>query len=213
MEVTDREQVAAATDGTFSAKATIPDPPQQLEPHNNAGFDLGSQRVIGLSWHRPDPANSVHLQVSRSHRFLAEEVDVDAPSLNRDTARLEAIAPGTYFWRIASVGGQDLRSEWSTVRRFRIFSSSQQSLLQDDVPPPLQVDPPHQLGNLFIIEGRTEVGAVVTVNGEVVRLDGAGRFRKTVELVKDGWNELVIQSEDPSGNRTERRERVYVEVY
>jgi hypothetical protein len=213
MELTDREQVAAATDGTFSKKQRIPDPPLQVEPHNNAGFELGSQPIINLSWRRPSPRDAVHLQVSRSHRFIDEEVDVDAPALARDDARLEAISPGTYFWRVATVGSEDLRSEWSTVRRFRIFSSDQQSLLQDDTPPPLEVGPPHQLGNLFIIEGRTEQGAVVTVNGELVRLDSAGRFRKTVELVDEGWNDLVIQAEDPSGNRTERRERVYVEVY
>ena len=134
-------------------------------------------------------------------------------ALDKDRARLEAILPGTYFWRIATVGSEDLRSEWSTVRRFRIFSSDQRSLLQDDSPPPLEVNPPHQLGNLFILEGRTEVGAVVTVNGEVVRLDSQGHFRKTVELVEEGWKDLVIQAEDPSGNRTERRERVHVEVY
>ncbi len=213
MELGDREQVAAATDGTFSKKRRIPDPPHQIEPHNNAGYDLDSQREINLTWRRPNPTSLVHLQVSRSHRFISEEVDVDADALDKDRARLEAILPGTYFWRVATVGSEDLRSEWSTVRRFRIFSSDQQSLLQDDTPPPLEVNPPHQLGNLFILEGHTEVGAVVTVNGEVVRLDSQGRFRKTVELVEEGWKDLVIQAEDPSGNRTERRERVYVEVY
>ena len=152
MELTEREQVAAATDGTFSKKNRIPDPPLQIEPHNNAGFDLGGQPIITLSWRRPRANSSVHLQVSRSHRFISEEVDVDAPALAKDGARLEAISTGTYFWRVATVGSEDLRSEWSTVRRFRIFSSDQQSLLQDDTPPPLEVNPPHQLGNLFIIQ-------------------------------------------------------------
>ena len=54
---------------------------------------------------------------------------------------------------------------------------------------------------------------LVTVNGEVVRLDSEGRFRKTVELHDEGWKDLVVQAEDPSGNSTERRQRVYVEVY
>jgi hypothetical protein len=212
MSLGDREQVAAATDGTFSRKQTIPDPPLQVDPHNNAGFDITQQRIIRLNWRRPTTQNAVHLQVSRSHRFITEEIDVDA-SLAKDGARLEAIAPGTYFWRVATIGAQDLRSEWSAVRRFRIFSSEEQTLLQDTTPPMLEVNPPHQLGNLFILEGRTEVGATVAVNGEVVRLDAEGRFRKTVEVIDNGWNDLIIESEDPSGNRTERRERVFVEVY
>ena len=213
MVLRDREQVAASTDGTFSKKYQIPDPPLQVDPHNNAGFDLLGQRIIALSWRRPTPNSAVHLQVSRSHRFVAEETDVDAPGLRKDDVRLEALEAGTYFWRVATMGAEDLRSEWSSVRRFRIFSSDQQSLLQDMVPPALEVFPPHQLGNMFIVEGRTELGATVTINGEVVKLDSTGRFRKTVEVMQDGWNHLIIQAEDPSGNVTERRERVHVEVY
>jgi len=213
VDLTDREQVAAATDGTFSAKRRIPDPPLQIEPHNNAGFDLTAVQAIQLSWRRPEPDTEVHLQVSRSQRFVLDEIDVDAPTIDRDSARLEAIAAGTYFWRIATIADDDLRSEWSPVRRFRIFSSSQTSLLQDTTPPELVVLPAQQLGNMFIIEGRTEVGATVTINGELVKLDNEGRFRKTVEVLENGWNDLIIHAEDPSGNSVERTQRVYVEVF
>jgi hypothetical protein len=209
----DREQVAAATDGTFSKKRHIPDPPLQIEPHNNAGFDLTAAKVIELSWRRPSPANAVHLQVSRSPRFVPDEIDVDADHLAKDGARLEPIAAGTYFWRVATVADDDLRSEWSTVRRFRIFSSSQTTLLQDTTPPQLEVQPAQQLGNMFIIEGRTEVGATVTINGELVKLDSEGRFRKTIEIVNEGVNDIVVQAVDPSGNKVERTQRVFVEVF
>jgi hypothetical protein len=213
VDLTDREQVAAATDGTFSAKRRIPDPPLQIEPPNNAGFDLTATPTIQLSWRRPEAGTEVHLQVSRSQRFVPDEIDVDAPTIDKDSARLEAIAAGTYFWRIATIADDDLRSEWSPVRRFRIFSSSQTSLLQDTTPPDLVVLPAQQLGNMFIIEGRTEVGATVTINGELVKLDNEGRFRKTVEVLDNGWNDLVIHAEDPSGNSVERTQRVYVEVF
>jgi hypothetical protein len=121
------------------------------------------------------------------------------------------VEPGTYFWRIATLDSDNVKSEWSAVRRFRIYSSSRKSLLQDQTPPVLEVSPPQQMGHLFIVRGRTEVGASVTINGEIVDLDSDGNFSKTVELAKNGWNDLVIASVDPSGNRTERRERVFVE--
>jgi hypothetical protein len=209
--VKDRELVAANADGSLSEKLRIPDPPQPVEPHNNAGFDLSHDRIIQLKWQRPSPTGAVHLQVSRSQRFLEDERDVDAPSLRRDDARLQAIAPGTYFWRVATVEEHDVRSEWSAVRRFRIYSPQRETLLQDRTPPELNVTPPQQLGHLFIVRGRTEVGAAVTINGEYVELDGEGNFSKTVELARDGWNDLIIAAVDPSGNRTERRERVFVE--
>ncbi len=207
----DRELVAASADGTFSEKQRIPDPPQPLEPHNNAGFELSSNPVIQLRWQPTSASGTVHLQVSRSQRFLDDQRDVDAEGLRREGARLQTIAPGTYFWRLATVEDNDVRSEWSAVRRFRIYSSTRESLLQDRTPPELDVIPPQQLGHLFIVRGRTEVGATVTINGEFVELDGEGRFSKTVELAQDGWSDLVIAAVDPSGNRTERRERVFVE--
>jgi hypothetical protein len=209
--VEDRQQVAANVDGTFSAKQDIPNPPLPMDPHNNAGFDLSGERIIHLSWQRPTASHAVHLQVSRSQRFLEDQRDVDAPNLHKNGARLQAISPGTYFWRIATVTAQNVRSEWSAVRRFRIFSESRQSLLQDQTPPVLEVEAPQQMGHLFIVRGRTEVGATVTINGEVVGVDSEGKFSKTVELGADGWNNLIITAVDPSGNPTERTERVFVE--
>ena len=66
---------------------------------------------------------------------------------------------------------------------------------------------------MVIVEGRTEVGAAVMVNGESAEMDGDGGFRKALELSQDGWNEIVVTAVDASGNRSERRERVFVEVY
>jgi imidazoleglycerol phosphate synthase glutamine amidotransferase subunit HisH len=40
-----------------------------------------------------------------------------------------------------------------------------------------------------------------------------GVFRKTIEIPKAGWNDILVVATDPSGNRVERRQRVFVEVY
>jgi hypothetical protein len=213
LDVGSREQVVAVADGSFTEKKRIPDPPQPIAPLNNAGFEMEQHSEVELSWRRGSRASQVHLQVNRSKRFLEDEMDVDAEHLGKDSARLQAIAPGTYYWRIATVEPGGVRSEWSAVRRFRIYSSDRKSLLSDSTPPVLDVSPPHQLGHIIIVEGRTEVGATVTINGEPVELDGRGQFRKTVEVLGEGWNDVVIAAVDPSGNRSERREKVFVEVY
>ena len=211
--VQEREQVAAAADGSFSEKRAIPAPPTPVQPRNNAGFDISRRPTIELSWRGRPKDGRVHLQVSRSKRFVAEEFDVDAPSLAKDAARLQAIEPGTYFWRVAALGRDSAESEWSPVRRFRIFASSPEQLFEDRSPPELEISPPQQLGHMFILEGFTEVGTTVTVNGEEVELESDGHFRKAVEVFEEGWTDLVVVAIDPSGNRTERRERVFVEVY
>ena len=169
--------------------------------------------MIELAWRGRPQRGTVHLQVSRSKSFDSSQLDVDAPRLAKDEARLRLVAAGTYFWRVAALGDGTAHSEWSAVRRFRVFLTSSEHLLEDTTPPELIVNQPQQLGHMFIFEGATEISATVTINDEKVELDADGRFRKTVEIFDDGWIDIVIVAVDPSGNRTERTERVFVEVY
>jgi hypothetical protein len=211
--VGERESVTTMAGGAMTEKQNIPPAPFPIEPRNNAGFDVGQYPVIELAWRGRPRRGTVHLQVSRTKNFESSQVDVDAPSLAKDSARLKLVVPGTYFWRIAALSESDVQSEWSTIRRFRVFSSLEAHLLEDTTPPELIVQEPQQLGHMFIFEGATEVSATVTINGEKVELDADGRFRKTVEIFDEGWIDIVIVAEDPSGNRTERTVRKFVEVY
>jgi hypothetical protein len=209
----ERESIAATVDGTISDKREIPVAPFLLEPLNNAGFDVGKQPVIQLVWRGRPSKGTVHLQVSRSKTFDPAQLDVDAPDMAKDRVRLKLLAPGTYFWRLSALGADTAQSEWSAARRFRVFSPTAETLLEDNTPPELVVNSPQQLGHMFIIEGTTEASATLTINGEWVELDADGRFRKTVEIFQEGWNDLIIIAVDPSGNPTERRERVFVEDF
>ena len=211
--INERQAIIASARGSISEKLEIPDSPFPVEPRNNAGFDVGRQEIIELIWRGRPVGGSVHLQVSRSKSFDTVSLDVDADHLARDRARLRLVTPGTYFWRVAALADTMVPSEWSVVRRFRVFSSSANHLLTDTTPPKLVVYPPQQLGRLFIFEGATEPSATLTINGEKVELDADGGFRKTVEVFQEGWSDIVIVAIDPSGNPTKRRERVFVEVY
>ena len=213
VQLGEREAIAATAGGAMTEKQEIPAPPFPVEPRNNAGFDIGENPTIELAWRGRPRHGTVHLQVSRSKSFDSEQLDVDAPRLAKDSARLRLVAAGTYFWRVAALGDGAAPSEWSAVRRFRVFSTTAQHLLEDTTPPALSVNQPQQLGHMFIFEGATEPSATVTIDGEKVELDADGRFRKTVEIFDEGWIDIVIVAEDPSGNRTERTERVFVEVY
>lgn len=214
-EVVVRELQAVATTagGAMSATREIPAAPLAVSPQNNVGFDVSKRQVIELAWRGRPVAGTAHLQVSRSKNFEDGQLDVDASGLAKDAVRLRLVAPGTYFWRVACRTADSPPSEWSTVRRFRVFTVPTQQVLADTTPPDLQLQPPQQLGHMFIIEGATETSATVTVNGERVELGAGGRFRKTVEIRNSGWNDILIVATDPVGNRMERRERVFVEVY
>ncbi len=208
-----RERVSARPDGSFSEKARLPEPPRMLSPENNAGFDVEARSIVELRWRLAAPGLLTHLQVSRSKHFLSDRIDLDANKLGKDFARLKAVSPGTYYWRVAAVDHRALQSEWSVPRHFQVFSPDRRLLLEDTAPPKLTVEPARQLGTMFIVEGHTEAGASVSVNGEPAELDASGHFRKMVDVGRAGWNELAVVAVDPSGNRTELRQRVFVEVY
>jgi hypothetical protein len=208
-----RQQVETDSSGELSEPRSIPDPPVLLEPQNNAGFDMKKHTLITLEWRGRSKDQSVHLQISRSRRFNEDILEVDGPDIRKDTARLRVVAPGTYFWRAAIVGANGVKSEWSQVRRLRIYSSLQRALLADRTAPKLSLLPTQQLGAMFIVQGRTEAGATVIVNEERIITDADGHFRMTVEILNEGWNDLEVIVRDPSGNETRRRERVFVEVY
>jgi len=209
----EREAVATLAGGAISEKQQIPAAPMPISPQNNVGFDVGQQQVIELAWRGRPASGTVHLQVGRSKAFDSTQLDVDAPTLAKDKVRMRLVNPGTYFWRIACRRGASPSSEWSTARRFRVYSSTSNEVVVDTTPPELTINPPQQLGRMFIIEGTTEVGATITINGERVELGVAGKFRKTVEMFKEGWSDILIVATDPSGNHSEHRERVFVEVY
>lgn len=211
--VQELEAVAANAAGTMADKQDIPPAPLPLAPQNNLGFDVSKRQEIELSWRGRPERGTVHLQVGRAKSFEPSLLDVDAADLARDAVRLRLVAPGTYFWRVASRNDDSPSSEWSTVRRFRVFSTPNEQVIRDTTPPELIVKTPQQLGHMFIIEGTSETSATVTVNGELVEMGVGGVFRKTVEIPKAGWNDILVVATDPSGNRVERRERVFVEVY
>ena len=79
------------------------------------------------------------------------------------------------------------------------------------MPPELVVEPVQQLGHLFIVQGRTEVGALLTINGAEVEVDGSGRFRRTVNVTQVGSSRLVICAMDSSGNKKQHVREVFVE--
>jgi hypothetical protein len=208
-----RQLVEATDEGGLSSTRMIPDPPILLEPQNNASFDMKKHKIVTLEWRGRDEDQAVHLQVSRSRRFVNDSIEVESADIRGDSARLKIVAPGTYFWRASLVGDSGVESEWSQVRRMRIYSSLQRAILADRTPPQLTLVPTQQLGAMFIIQGRTEAGATVTVNGERVVADADGHFRKTIEVPREGWNNIEVVATDPAGNETTRRERVFVEVY
>ena len=208
----DREKVVAGVrSGAISAKVVVPESPQLLLPADNRIYDLKTGDQIELKWATVPRASRYRMQISRSRLFVPDATEVDLDDRVDTAARVKVSREGSYFWRVAAINSDGNPSDWSTVRRFRMLTEPPRTGVGSAVPPKLTISPPQQLGNLFLIFGKTDPGAIVTVNAEPADVEPDGSFKKTITVEREGYNMLVIKSVDASGNETVKPVRVFVE--
>ena len=211
VELGTQQAVRAAADGRLGQRSAVPDVPTPEEPRANAMFSLDTSDRVELRWRPVAGGSAYHLQVARSRLFNAP-LEVDTQGRKATSATLRILRAGTYYWRVAALGGDRVRSEWSPPRPFKAFSGARIEELADTSPAKLAVQRPTQMGHFFLIQGITEPGAVVAVNGEAVAVAGDGSFKKAVMFSREGWNTIVVRATDPAGNTSEYRESVLVEA-
>jgi hypothetical protein len=203
--------VAAARTGVLSPRVALPEAPVLLLPADNRTFDVATGGDVELRWSRVPDAARYRIQISRSRLFVPDANEVDLDDRTGLSTSIKVSREGSYFWRLAAINRGGVSSDWSAVRRFRMLEEPVRTGADDTTPPELSVLPPQQMGNLFLIYGKTEKGAVVTVNAEPADVGADGSFKKTVTIERDGYSILVIKAVDAAGNETIRRMRVFVE--
>ena len=213
VQLSTRQAVRAAPDGHLGQRNIVPDVPVLESPAANTLVNLDQQERVTLAWRPAQGSLSYELEVSRSRLFAPSSLEFPPNRRNATSATLRILKPGTFYWRVAALGEEQVRSEWSAPRTFKAFRGRRVEELVDTVPPKLEVAKPTQMGNLILVQGVTEAGATVTVNGEPVEVAADGTFKKAIALHQTGENTLVIRATDPAGNTSEHRESVYVEVY
>jgi hypothetical protein len=180
-------------------------------PADNRVYDLKTGDQVELKWTKVPEAARYRLQISRSRLFVPDSIEVDLDDRIPTSARVKVSREGPYFWRVATIDGNGTTSDWSLVRRFKMLSEPLKAGTGDTTPPELTVFTPQQMGNLFLIYGKTEPGAIVTVNAEPADVEPDGSFKKTITVERDGAAMLTVKSVDASGNETVKRVRVFVE--
>ena len=95
-----------------------PVPPALLEPRAQA-------RVHGappeLWWSQPENVVRYHVQVASDEAFLERLFDSDALAVQRHTLEREP-APGTYYWRVASISDDGERGPFGDAQAFRVLA-------------------------------------------------------------------------------------------
>lgn len=112
--------------------------------------------------------------------------------------------PGTYT--LTSIATDKLFNTEEELESISITVSSQITPVPDTYPPPLVIlFPPTSeypaSEQELTIEGRTEMGAYISINGTPVLLEEMGYFSYKVTLAQ-GQNTFLIEAQDQAGNKT-----------
>ncbi|MBV8202756.1 MAG: FecR domain-containing protein, partial [Acidobacteria bacterium] len=206
-EVGELQQVVQTGD-LLSQAQKLPASPVPLEPADNRELDLDRSQNLVLSWNAVPGANRYALQVSRSHLFADNLINVE--NRTRAKATLGLRGEGTFFWRVAAFSREGTEGPWSRPRKFRV-ASAKSGGERPNAPPELDLVDVKSYGSIFIVAGRCTPGSRLDINGEqaVVGVDGA--FKKTVQFNKEGYSYIEIRARDRWGSETVRRRRVLVE--
>jgi hypothetical protein len=206
------EKVSATPAGALAQVTKVLPPPALLTPPDNQVYTAGGEARVELSW-TPQPGATGHqLQVSRSRLFSTVEINARR---NKPRATAKVRSEGTFYWHVASIGPDGEIGPYSPFRHFRVSGGGNTSAAAntgDTTPPPLELKAPFGIGGQFyIIEGTTEPGATVFVNGEEADVESSGHFKKLVSFNKVGQNSVVVKAVDPAGNQTVKSQTVLVE--
>jgi FecR protein/Glucodextranase, domain B len=158
---------------------------------------------------------------ARVERQAASELRIEAAGgdavAETEEGEFTALSSGQGDLSVAATEG---RVRLSARGRSVDVSAGQQSVAAADSPPSepraipsslfLKVNQPGKLRKREVkLAGTTAPGAIVTVNGVPVRVDGSGRFEADVSL-REGKNRVVFRAVDPIGR--EEKQRVPLEV-
>lgn len=206
-EVREQQQVVQTGD-LLSEPEPLPARPEPLEPIDNFELDPREQKLV-LTWRPVEGAGRYALQVSRTHLFVDNVIDVT--NRTKTSATLGVQGEGTFQWRVAAFDRDGQPGPWSAARKFRVASFKSGGGEGDTTPPQLDLADVRTYGSILIVGGKSEPGSQVFVNGEPVKLAAGGSFTKTIQLTKEGWSFIEIRAQDGSGNETVSRQRVFVE--
>ncbi len=203
------EAIRATRDGKLSAKHSLPGLPRLLAPPDQKVFIAERPESIMLSWETVPGAAQYRLVISDMALFTDPLYD----AVRRDTtAELEAVPPGVYHWKVAALLESGVVGQYSAPRRFRV-SSQRIADRGDTEPPDLEITEFVQVGQMVIVNGRTEPGATLWANSEKIEVNEGGDFYAVIRLQREGANDITFIAQDNTGNEEKLIKQAYVELY
>jgi hypothetical protein len=181
-------------------------PPTLLRPRNLEPIISANprQEVVRFAWSRVAQANRYRLRLSTSPLLTSTVLDRTVQS---SSFRARGLQPGDYYWTVTAFDEKGQESQQSAQYRFSLFEQpASEELL-------LVIDNVVQHGRHIEIIGRTEAGAIVTINAEpVANVRPDGSFRHFIgPLASAGAHSITIVAQNRRGEVVTRKKTVVVQ--
>ncbi len=205
------ERIRSGASGDLAAKEILPGVPRLISPSDQRVFveERPSDLQINLSWEKVPGANRYKLQISNAPLFTDRLYDAERDETN---VRIEGVATGDYYWRVAAISRAGSLGPFTEPRRFRVSSQVIRDR-QDTTPPDLTVAELVVVGPMVIVNGVTEPGATLWIDNEKIDVSEDGSFYSVVRLHTEGVNELRFVAQDNAGNQSKLTRQAYFESY
>lgn len=185
----DQQSITIDSSGSRFQVRTLSPAPMPTGPANNSSTIYRNvPKQIQFKWNAVRNADRYRIVIARDRDFSDRVVDDNIVGTSFTHGALGA---GTYYWTVRSLVGWS-QSEQSAVRQLKV--------VQDTLPPILELDPPPDtiLAGAWRLRGRTDADAIVFIDEIPVAHDN-GRIDHSINL-KPGANLIVVKAFDGVGN-------------
>ncbi len=192
--------------GAAGATLNLPRTPALTAPPNQTEVaypDL-NQGVTLLVWNAVPAATGYRVMVDFSPGFARPLYD--RKGVRTTQLELRALEAGSYYWKVAALDSASVEGGFSDVWRFSLTRAPQSTA----PPPPLVLEVAELDRNILHVQGRTEAGSQLTLDGERLEVQPDGSFNEFVAFDGGAGATVVVRATSPRGSVAEQRRRVTV---
>ena len=198
------ERASFQTGETGVTKSKVLAPPDLITPLNLQPMVVDNPRQFGIKfeWKPVPEAVEYHLRISPSSNFnpLAAERKTTSSSVT-----LNGLAPDDYFWVVTAIDAKRGESQSSEVFKFTLAEK------EKGVEMLLEIGKPIIHGTVVEINGRTEPGAVLIINGQPVpKIEADGKFKYFTPPMARGAQRIVISGQNRRGGTALREINIVI---
>jgi hypothetical protein len=205
VRLSDWEKVSFQAESPRMAKLKEIGPPTPISPANMMPiFISNDSKGIEFSWTPMANAVGYRLRVSRNPFFSSTLIDRKVPTAD---VAVTGLGEGAYYWLVQSYDAEGKESLESEKNRFTIIPKGKTAVAIN-----LELDPFVQHGHVIEVQGKTESGARVMVNGrEVPMIAADGTFHYFTPPLPAGESVITVTAQNSQGGVNTQQKKVVIQ--